>query len=676
MPLQLTYPGVYVQEIPSGTHTISGVATSTTAFVGYVTRGPENTPVQCLNYGDFQRVFGGLNASSVTSFQVSQFFSNGGTEAWVSRLYASSTPPVQPSASLPCATQLPPGGSGGGGGSSLSPPSKGTTPWKLNSQNPGTWGGNIFVTIDYMTNKQNTFNLTATLYSTSSNSNSSSTIYSVVQTQSVPGVTFDASQSNAIINVMQAAPNPYSQLLAIPTSVPTSPPTCVPCASGTILSFVTPKAAVTGVEFTITVQSSAGSKSAQLTTVFSIANLSELIAGIQSALSYAAGQLGLPSLGSAMVRSCLSPFPPPAPQQGQPQAGPTQLVQVWSPDPSLANCLIGVTCTQTSLFTTLTNNYQAQQLTYASQQNADGLIPTGFDVAGNSTDRIGIYALDEMQIVNLILVPDMPAMSQSDYLTAATATLNYAIQRKAFAVLDMPNTVQSVSQAVSWATSTPATFGTGIVSAATYFPQLQVPNPFSSQPFQMGGSGTLAGIYALTDQSRGVWKAPAGITASLAGVLQLTYVMNDQENGQINPLGINALRTFPIYENISWGARTLAAANIADEDWKYISVRRLALYIEQSLMQGLQWVVFEPNDDRLWAQIRLSVNGFLHPLYLQGAFVGASTSQAYQCICDASTTSAEDMENGIVNILILFAPVRPAEFVVISLQQMAGQSSS
>jgi phage tail sheath protein FI len=270
----------------------------------------------------------------------------------------------------------------------------------------------------------------------------------------------------------------------------------------------------------------------------------------------------------------------------------------------------------------------------------------------------------------------MPVMDVGDYLTAATATLNYAVQRKAFAILDMPDHVQYPSDAVAWATSTPATFGTGIISAATYFPQVQLPTPFSNQPLQIGASGTLAGIYALTDQNRGVWKAPAGISTPLAGVEALSYVMSDQENGQINPLGINALRTFPVYDNISWGARTLAAANIADEDWKYVPVRRLALYIEQSLIQGLQWVVFEPNDEALWAQIRLSVNSFLHPLYLQGAFVGSTPSDAYQCICDASTTTPDDMENGIVNILILFAPVRPAEFVVISLQQMAGQSSS
>lgn len=674
MPLQLTYPGVYVQELPSGTHTIAGAATSVTAFVGYVTRGPMNVPVQCLNFGDFQRTFGGLDPDSITSFQVSQFFLNGGVEAWVSRLCASSAPPVQPASNLiganpPSGSAPPPSG----------PPTQttGTNLLPLQSQNPGTWGGNVFVVVDYMTNKLNTFNLTATLYATSSNSNSTSTSYSVVQTQSVPAVTLDLSQTNSIIEVMQAASNQSAQLLAIPT-INTTPAVLVPFASGTTLNFTAPKTPATGVMFTITVvPPPVGGKATPpltpnppFTATFTVAQVSDLVAGIQSALSNAAGALGIPSLASAVVRSCLSPFPPAA---GQTQA---QLVQVWSPDPGLAQYLIGVTSNQSSLFSTLQTNYQAQQLTFKSQANPDGLIPNGFDVAGNSTTRTGIYAMDAMQIVNLLLVPDMPAMTASNYLTAATATLNYAIQRKAFAILDMPDGVQTPSDAVAWATATPGTFGTGIISAATYYPQVLVPNPFSTQPLAIGGSGTLAGIYALTDQNRGVWKAPAGISAPLAGVQQLSYVMNDQENGQINPLGVNALRTFPIYDNISWGSRTLASANQADLDWKYIPVRRLALYIEQSLIQGLQWVVFEPNDDRLWAQIRLSVNSFLHPLYLQGAFVGAMPSQAYQCICDASTTTAQDMENGIVNILILFAPVRPAEFVVISLQQMAGQASS
>ncbi|PTS76871.1 hypothetical protein DBR17_14135 [Sphingomonas sp. HMWF008] len=673
MALQLTYPGVYTQELPSGTHTISGVATSITAFVGYLTRGPMNTPVQCLNFGDFQRVFGGLDASSVTSFQVSQFFLNGGTEAWISRVCASSAPPVQPQVELTGA--VPAASSGGGGASKGLTPTSGVNLVQIASQNPGTWGENIFVTIDYMTNKLNTFNMAATLYSVSSNSNASSSSYSVVQTQSLPAVTLDLSQNNSLIEVMQSG-NQNSALLAVPTLTAT-PSVLVPFASGTMLAFTAPKNPVNAT-FTVIVQPPGPdptkpppSLQATLNVTFAISTVATLIAAIQSATSNAAGALGLPSLAGAQVRSCLSPFASSTGTQAQ-------LVQIWVPDPGFAGYLVSVTSNPTTLFTVQSTNYQAQQLLGPATPpaNPDGLPPTGFDIAGNSTNRTGIYSLDAMRIVNIIAVPDMESMGTSDYLVSATATLNYAIQRKAFAILDMPSTVTTPSSAVAWATSTPGTFGTGIISAATYWPQIQIPSPFSTQLLALGGSGTMAGIYATTDVNRGVWKAPAGITAPLAGVQQLAYVMNDQENGQINPLGINALRTFPTYDNIAWGARTLAAANVADSDWKYVPVRRLTLYLEQSLIQGLQWVVFEPNDASLWAQIRLSVNSFLHPLYLQGAFVGATPSQAYQVICDESTTTPEDMDNGIVNILILFAPVKPAEFVVISLQQMAGQSSS
>jgi phage tail sheath protein FI len=296
--------------------------------------------------------------------------------------------------------------------------------------------------------------------------------------------------------------------------------------------------------------------------------------------------------------------------------------------------------------------------------------PTGFDIAGS------LQALDAMPIVNLIAVPDMAAIAPADYATAATAILNYALRRKAFAILDIPATLQTPKAAADWMTNVAPTFGPGLISGAAYFPQVEVPTPPDSDLIPLGASGTMAGVYATTDISRGVWKAPAGITAPLTNVQQLQYVMTDAENGTLNPLGMNALRNFPVYGNIPWGARTLASANAADDDWKYISVRRLALYIEQSLKQGLQWVVFEPNDESLWAQIRLTVNSFLQPLYQQGAFVGSTPSQAYQVICDASTTTPEDMDNGIVNILILFAPVKPAEFVVISIQQMAGQSAS
>jgi phage tail sheath protein FI len=699
MPIQPTYPGVYVQELPSGTHNIAGVSTSTTAFVGYLRRGPLNIPVQCFNFGDFQRVFGGLDPESATSFQVSQFFLNGGNDAWISRLYAATPEPVQPGVTL--SGMLPPASTGGGGGSGSKTPSPPASApvLTLESQSAGKWGEDIFVTVDYMSNAANTFNLTATLYAESSNSQSNSSSFSVMQSQSLPGVTLDPSKPNSIFEVLQASPNPFAGLIAIPPQTTTSA-TPVPYASGTVLTFTAPARPIDSLILTVTVvppTPAVGKAPAPLKVIMPsgvpVTVVSDLVAAVQGAMSYSAGKLHLPGLAGAIVRSCNSPFPPPPPTGGgssSAQSGPVQLVHVMVPDPAYAGYLIGISASPTQPFTTLQTNYQAQRMAPPAPTgtpppppppgtpppNPDGKPPGGFDLAGNSTNRTGIYALDAMQIVNLICVPDMPTMDSPSYLTAATAVLNYALQRRAFAILDIPAAIATPSQAVSWITNTPGTLGTGIISAAAYFPQVEVPTPFSTTPQLLGASGTMAGLYAATDAARGVWKAPAGITAPLAGVQQLQYVMNDTENGLINPLGLNALRTFPVYNNIAWGARTLAAGNVADDDWKYISVRRLALYIEQSLVQGLQWVVFEPNDETLWAQIRLSINSFLHPLFVQGAFAGSTPASSYQVMCDASTTTSEDMDNGIVNILILFAPVRPAEFVVISLQQMAGQSSS
>jgi phage tail sheath protein FI len=180
-------------------------------------------------------------------------------------------------------------------------------------------------------------------------------------------------------------------------------------------------------------------------------------------------------------------------------------------------------------------------------------------------------------------------------------------------------------------------------------------------------------VYARIDASRGVWKAPAGTEASVRGVQALEYRLTDAENGILNPLGINCLRTFPIFGNVCWGGRTLEGADQLASEWKYIPVRRTALYIEESLYRGTTWVVFEPNDEPLWAQIRLNVGAFMHDLFRQGAFQGTTPQQAYFVKCDKETTTQNDIDRGVVNIVVGFAPLKPAEFVIIQIQQIAGQ---
>jgi phage tail sheath protein FI len=211
-------------------------------------------------------------------------------------------------------------------------------------------------------------------------------------------------------------------------------------------------------------------------------------------------------------------------------------------------------------------------------------------------------------------------------------------------------------------------------NAALYFPRLREADPLrDSQVDTFVPCGAVAGIMARTDVARGVWKAPAGLEAAVNGIQGFDVNLNDAENGMLNPLGINCLRAFPVNGRVVWGARTLRGADQLADEYKYVPVRRTALYIEESLYRGTQWVVFEPNDEPLWAQIRLNVGAFMHSLFRQGAFQGTTPRDAYFVKCDKETTTQDDINKGIVNILVGFAPLKPAEFVVIKLQQIAGQ---
>lgn len=180
-------------------------------------------------------------------------------------------------------------------------------------------------------------------------------------------------------------------------------------------------------------------------------------------------------------------------------------------------------------------------------------------------------------------------------------------------------------------------------------------------------------MIARTDAERGVWKAPAGLDATLSGVTQLSLPLTDGEIGQLNPVAVNCLRLAPGAGHAVWGARTRNGSDRIASEWKYLPVRRTALFIEESLFRGIQWAVFEPNDEPLWAQLRLNIGAFLNNLFRQGAFQGKTAREAYFVKCDATTTTQTDINLGIVNILVGFAPLKPAEFVVLRLQQIAGQ---
>jgi phage tail sheath protein FI len=238
-------------------------------------------------------------------------------------------------------------------------------------------------------------------------------------------------------------------------------------------------------------------------------------------------------------------------------------------------------------------------------------------------------------------------------------------------LMDGPTDWKSVQTATS-PTSGVNSLRVGLVKdhSALFYPRVLVND--NGLRKAVGASGAIAGLMARIDSTRGVWKAPAGTEADLRGVAGLELVFSDGENGVLNPRGINTLRSFPT-GIVNWGARTMDGDDDFGSEWKYIPVRRLALFIEESLYRGTQWVVFEPNDEPLWAQIRLNVGAFMNNLFRQGAFQGLTPREAYFVKCDSETTTQNDINLGVVNILVGFAPLKPAEFVIIKLQQMAGQ---
>ncbi|MCP3061296.1 phage tail sheath subtilisin-like domain-containing protein [Myxococcus sp. K38C18041901] len=506
MPAALSYPGVYIEEIPSGVRTITGVPTSITAFVGRALRGPVNEPVVCNGYGDFERSFGGLWGDGAMSFAVRDFFLNGGGQAVVVRLDNGSE-----TADLSITTT---------GGALV-----------LEASSPGAWGGKLSVTVDHNTKKTGVsavddllFNLTVTDTGTQ-------------VTEKFINLSIDAASARYYPTVLAQG----STLLRVRTLPATAarPP-----------------------------------------------------AGTSTPLTADAG-----TNGNALTR--------------------TQ-------------------------FTT---------------------------AAGLRADKKGLFALEKVDVFNLLCIAPhtLGGDIEADLATDAAA---YCEERRAIFIADPPAAWDSVADAVAGFNSS----SLRSKNAALYFPRLVQANPLrENQLDTFAPCGAVAGVIARTDTQRGVWKAPAGLDALLTGVPKLSVPLTDQENGQLNPLGVNCLRSLPAAGRVVWGARTTRGNDLLADEWKYLPVRRLALNIEESLFRGIQWVVFEPNDEPLWAQIRLNVGAFMQNLFRQGAFQGQTPRDAYFVKCDRETTTQNDINLGVVNIVVGFAPLKPAEFVVLKLQQMAGQ---
>ena len=298
--------------------------------------------------------------------------------------------------------------------------------------------------------------------------------------------------------------------------------------------------------------------------------------------------------------------------------------------------------------------------------------PCAEKLIGDPATETGMYALDGIapQPFNTLCIPAAAKLDEQSFTNLISAAEEYCCDKRAFLIIDPPSTIKTKDELVSWMENNESLRHR---NAAIYFPGLEVPDPLKgNQARNAGASGTLAGVYARTDQTRGVWKAPAGAEADLRGA-SVPVQLTNHDNDELNRLGINALRTFPQIGNVAWGARTLAGSDRQASEWKYIPVRRLALYLEESFYQGLKWAVFEPNDELLWAQIRSSCGSFMTGLFRQGAFQGTKPGDAFFIKCDETTTTQADIDSGVLNIIVGFAALKPAEFVLIRIQQVAGR---
>jgi phage tail sheath protein FI len=604
MPATLTYPGVYIEEISSGVHTITGVATSITAFVGRALRGPTDQAVTINSYGDFERIFGGLWPGSNLGFAVRDFYLNGGSQAIIVRLYH---PKFASKADNDKAAKA----------------AKATAAAAVGND-AAKAAANAKVEADKYSNEPE---------------------------KSAAAAVLAAANKAAAVNNATAQDVKDAADAAAATAAPTNKATLD--ANGLTLEAGDEGAwgnalrarvdhDVIGDDAANLFNLAVRDDTTQQVEVFR--NVSVVPGHVRQVDKVLANESRLVRMAGSLPAAMPTAHPDPDKTKKE--------NDVWADNSVATNAKVA----------------DADKAADGAALEADDFIGSGKEDA-----KQGLYALRNADLFNILCIPPYLDDGNIDYDQVVAAAAAYCEKRRAILLLDPPTGWNSKDKAKDANTGVSA-IGTNSKNAAVFFPRLRQPNPLrDGQMEDFAPCGAVAGVFARIDTNRGVWKSPAGLEATLVGVPALSVPLTDAENGELNPLGINCLRTMPAAGRVVWGARTLQGDDRNPSEWKYIAVRRTALFIEESLYRGTQWIVFEPNDDPLWAQIRLNVGAFMNNLFRQGAFQGTSPKDAYFVKCDKESTTQNDIDLGIVNIIVGFAPLKPAEFVVIKLQQIAGQ---
>ncbi len=635
MPTYL-HPGVYIEEIPSGVKPIEGVGTSTAAFVGYTTKGPVAEPTLIFKWDTYQEQFGGIRdegkatAGDPMGFAVYNFFLNGGTAAYIVRV-ATSAHTAE---------------------GYLSHPVDSTQLIKFTAANPGQWGNALELRFNLKPDTSDLFVLEVGVLDADGN-------FKALETFS--NLTVADEEASDFI---EGKVNDASQLIRAD----------VQDITGYLLGVSVSQALADNMDFsglnsksmTVTVDGNARAVAFAADAFDTNTKLVDVAATIQAQVrgatvdewakaftcSAADNRLTLTS-GSRLTGSAVI------------VSGPGDATD------AAADLLLGLTQEGTER--------TGQESLNLLLSSTSGLVSLENGTDG-SPPQIADYneifsAFEKYRDISIICLPGQTWNTSGEKNIIDAAVAHAEKMKSRMVLIDPPvGTELKTEKSVNDLFFKPKNY------SVVYYPWVKVTNPFYNAETNPGvpatllvaASGFAAGMWAKIDGKRGVWKAPAGVETSLLGAAGLQFPVEDGEQDQLNPLGINCLRSMPGFGQVIWGTRTLATK--ADPEWRYIPIRRTAIMIEQSIYNGIQWAVFEPNNHNLWASLRVNIGSFMDGLFRAGAFQGQKASDAYFVRCGLGDTMTQgDIDRGQVIVIVGFAPLKPAEFVIVRIQQKVAQ---
>ncbi|MGA0615014.1 phage tail sheath family protein [Paracoccus sp. KR1-242] len=626
-------PGVYVREAPGGARAIEAVPTAVTIFVGETERGPA-TPTPISSEIQFQRVFGGYfrnegdaaTARLFLPYAIRGFFENGGPRCYVLRLVAGVGAVAATTASLAVDAQR-----------AVTVTAAGGARARIVQARAPAANEQLQIVIANATDGDAThFNLTVRV-----STNNGTSFANRAANPTFTNLTTVAGDANNVATMLATDPDiRWSGPAIRPANLAAGP-------AGVLLGPA----------------GSDGGSTLQARGAGLWGN------GLRAAI--------VDSTDGDPIRFNLIVYYRPV---GEANFTEVERFEGLSPDPSDEKYMLDQIAR--SGFLAWGNVDPPRVFRPRNQGDTTGATP-GVALAGgtggNATLASANYpaalsALDGIDDAALIVCGSdgmLNATGDAQHNQLVNAVLTYVEarpQRDLFLVADAPRSV-AAADPVGNAVDQARNGITGSDFRALYWPRIVVADPagLGRNPVRaIPSAGHVAGLYGRTDGRRGVWKVAAGIEAALLGTVGLDFQVLDRDQDRMNPYGLNALRTVPGAGRVVWGGRTGRPTT----EWRYINVRRTAMFLRKSIFNGIQWAVFEGNDERLWAALRASIGAFMEAQFRNGAFAGATSREAYFVKCDADTTTPNDQAAGIVNVQVGFAPLRPAEFVIVTLSQM------